>query len=389
MPIRLAIACLLLLAPAAVQACQIPVFRYALERWPSDFYELAIFHRGELSEEQEILVDDIGLNANIEAVLIDLAEEGRPGRLDFYGEAEIAEGQLFARLFFPPVSRIEAAIWEGALTKESYAVLVDSPVRRQIVKGILAGESAVWVLLESGDKVKDDKFEAELRAYLKEAEEYIEIPEGVVGPGSLERVASGEVAMEDVLRSEIPLKISFDVIRMKRGDAAEAVFEKMLLAVSTAPEEMAGEPMAFPLFGRGRTVDSLPAPELDEEVIAYACSYLCGACSCEVKRQNPGIDLLFAADWESALEGSEVVIDKVLPPLDGVGDLVSAEVRPPEAETSSPAGDVTPDPVGKPAAKPDAKGFGSPLLKNMMWLCGALLLILMAVTIFMKRSTYR
>ena len=37
--------------PAA--ACSVPVFRYALERWPADMYRLVVFHRGALSEGQQ------------------------------------------------------------------------------------------------------------------------------------------------------------------------------------------------------------------------------------------------------------------------------------------------------------------------------------------------
>ena len=35
--------------PAFAHACQIPVFRYALERWQATPYEVVIFHRGPLS----------------------------------------------------------------------------------------------------------------------------------------------------------------------------------------------------------------------------------------------------------------------------------------------------------------------------------------------------
>ena len=30
-------------------ACNVPVFRYALERWPADMYEVVVLHDGELS----------------------------------------------------------------------------------------------------------------------------------------------------------------------------------------------------------------------------------------------------------------------------------------------------------------------------------------------------
>ena len=38
---------------SAAQACSVPVFRYALERWPADAYRLVIFHNGPLSAEQQ------------------------------------------------------------------------------------------------------------------------------------------------------------------------------------------------------------------------------------------------------------------------------------------------------------------------------------------------
>ncbi|MFT5104551.1 MAG: hypothetical protein ACI9UA_000166, partial [Pseudoalteromonas tetraodonis] len=31
------------------------------------------------------------------------------------------------------------------------------------------------------------------------------------------------------------------------------------------------------------------------------CFFLTGACSCQVKAQNPGWDLLLSADWEKGL----------------------------------------------------------------------------------------
>ena len=91
------------------------------------------------------------------------------------------------------------------------------------------------------------------------------------------------------------------------------------------------------------------------------------------KRGNPGADLLLTADWSEVLEGSEVVIDKILPPLEGAGALVIAKV--PLAALAD---------VEKPAGK-----FGSPLLTNMMWRVGVLLAALVAITIFMKRSSVR
>jgi len=77
-------------------------------------------------------------------------------------------------------------------------------------------------------------------------------------------------------------------------------------------------------------------------LVGFACHYICGACSCEWKQGNPGADLLMTADWDGALEGSWVVVDKILPPLAGVGELVTGEggAEAPAGESKPPAGAV-------------------------------------------------
>ena len=43
---------LIVLTAAPLWACNVPVFRYALEHWRSDPYQVVFFHRGELTPEQ-------------------------------------------------------------------------------------------------------------------------------------------------------------------------------------------------------------------------------------------------------------------------------------------------------------------------------------------------
>ena len=46
-----------------------------------------------------------------------------------------------------------------------------------------------------------------------------------------------------------------------------------------------------------------------------AAAFLIGKCSCQVKEQNPGVDLLMKADWTSAAKASPV-LDRNLPTLE-------------------------------------------------------------------------
>ncbi|MFP6873977.1 MAG: hypothetical protein VCA55_10775 [Verrucomicrobiales bacterium] len=362
-----------------MDACQVPVFRYALERWPADPYGLAVFHNGPLTKEQEAVVASVDYDVNLEIFTIDASKMTAP-QIARFGKVKISEGQLLARLYYPWESGRSESLWEGGLTREMLSRIVNSPVRRRIAKDILAGESAVWVILQSGEIESDNKIEELLNKHLKEISQWLEIPEGVAGPGELERVATGEVAMEDVLRSTIPLKISFSVVKVSMDDPDEEIFIRMLTGfVPELMEEHPGQPLVFPVFGRGRALDGIAAKMLNEELMASAGSYICGACSCEVKRENPGIDLVMSVQWDDLLEGSAVVIDKLLPPLEGVGDLVA--VLPPEfpvAVTVNPAADSKADePAGKSVS----------LLSVIGVLCGVLVTILIGLTFLMKRRS--
>jgi len=41
---------------ATAPACQVPVFRYALERWEADAYPVVAFHDGEMTDGQKEVV---------------------------------------------------------------------------------------------------------------------------------------------------------------------------------------------------------------------------------------------------------------------------------------------------------------------------------------------
>lgn len=71
--------------------------------------------------------------------------------------------------------------------------------------------------------------------------------------------------------------------------------------------------MAFPVFGRGRILEPLIGKGIHEGNVLEHSTYLCGACSCEVKDQNPGIDLLMAANWDPVDTSPEVELVTITP----------------------------------------------------------------------------
>ena len=67
-------------APAA-SACSIPVFCYALERWPAKPYTAIVFHRGPLAEGPRELVERLreisSAMGALEVLVVDVSEELR------------------------------------------------------------------------------------------------------------------------------------------------------------------------------------------------------------------------------------------------------------------------------------------------------------------------
>jgi hypothetical protein len=327
----------LLFAVVVAEACQVPVFRYALERWRPDPYQLVIVHDGNLTGEQksnlvhleESLVGSNGPIVNLRFETIDLAKE--KDQLERWQKIHVeGNASVTVHLFYPfeGFESTVSPIWSGAFTRKNVDTIMDSPIRRELVKRILAGNSAVWLFLESGNKEEDDKLFKELEKHARVAEKEIAIPEGVIHHSALDDpdLLLGPGDQENILESSVPLKIAFSILRLSRKDPQETVLLAMLLNLEDdlLDKDMESKPMLFPAFGKGRVLAPLVGKGINEENALGDCGYLCGPCSCQVKNQNPGMDMLVKADWWSALEGSSVITDKELPPLSGVEDLIAA-----------------------------------------------------------------
>jgi hypothetical protein len=305
-------------------ACQVPVFRFALERWEADSYTVIIVPGagGKLSAAEDDVRAFLQSKGGVDSATANLNVQIDPENV---GEGTGAT----MRLLYPPklAGADDSPIWTGALTKKTAQVLIDSPARREIVTRLLKGESAIWVMIESGDKEKDDAAASEIEKALIKAEGVLKIPDGVLTVEEAQKASQGVGSdPDDVLRSSIPLKIAFSLIRISRNDPAESIFREMLLHMEDDLAEFSDEPMVFPVFGRGRALEPLIGGGINSDNVFEHASYFCGACSCEIKNQNPGIDLLIAANWEAAIAGSEVIVEKSLPPLLGIGALTEEGV---------------------------------------------------------------
>ena len=395
----LLLAASILLVVCTVWACQVPVFRYALERWQTDVYRVAVFHHDDLTENHrgalrqlERAIDDPERYANLELTLVQVDEVKDPFWKK-YLEGHPAGDDPEMHLLYPYEMNNDAPIWKVPLTPENAQRLVDSPARRTLLHRIVKGDSGIWVMVESGDKAKDDKVEASVKTWLAGIEKEITLPEGVVGR------EQAEEALQDpffdpanILRSEIPLKIGFSLLRVSREDPAEEAFLAMLLNMEDDLDEFAGDTMLFPVFGRGRALPPVLGDGINEDNLWDYSSYLCGACSCEVKRDNPGIDLVFSINWDDLMEGNATIIDKALPPLMGVADLIGKQPEP-EAATATNAVQAQQDAFKASRAFPDGvvagtekpaqvKPTGSRLTRNVIAALSAVLGLVVFGSIF-------
>ncbi len=292
-----------LVVVSSVWACNIPVFRYALERWKPDACEVVVFHDAPLNAEQNKILSSLTSpsedrkSANI-ALLRAKTTDPNPSLqglwLNLEKNGPISLPYVVVRTSVNDKQSVNA--WHGPLSKFDVSKLVDSPVRKEISRRLLKGDSVVWLVLKSKDQQRSQATVELLRSELKKLSKTIPFPEGLGLPGS-------------ELYSELPLLMQFSVIEIDRDDRNEEFLVGLFRGFQ--PEAYAkGESLVVPVFGRGRALEVLPADQLDAGMIGDLTRYLCGACSCQVKERNPGFDLLLTTHWDRELFGD----DGQLPP---------------------------------------------------------------------------
>lgn len=294
------------------RACSVPVFRYALERWAADWYECDVFYRGSLTAGQRTKLSQIedhclpnGGEANLEVVRANLdSEKLAPDLADLWqSQGEVPLPHVVVRM-----PKGGPVVWSGPLSNLDGERLLNSPARREIGRRLLAGHSAVWVLVGARDAKATIAARELLAANLHKLEEEIPLPPGVGLPGS-------------ELLAMVPLAVKFSFVEIDPSDAAEALLLGML-ATRRGEKIQASDTLLSAVFGRGRLIDVFGDDDISQELLSDVSQFLCGACSCQVKQLNPGVDLLISTHWEQKLfEGeppdieSQTAADEDAPPV--------------------------------------------------------------------------
>lgn len=278
-------------------ACETPVFRYSMEKWASDDYPVKLVYSGEKSKEIE----------EITGYLQKLAKKTSNTNISFKVEKNEKVSKPTLELFYPVRSNMKTPIWTAPATLENAKAIVNSPARDKVKSLLYKGTPCVFAFFKSGIKEKDEAAKAVLDSQLEIIARKYSIPQ-----------------LKDE-NGKYKLKL-FQYVEIEPKDKKEAVLKAM--AFNLEKEGLPkNEPILLPIFGQGRTLYLIVGKGINRDVLEKDCDFIMGKCSCIVKEQNPGADLLFQADWLDYI--GSTWIEEEVPDMSGVGDFIQIEELPP------------------------------------------------------------
>ena len=335
--------------PANAWACKTPVYRYSLYNWKPSPYRVYYLHSGEsipaadgqTNAALRKIADEKPL-ANVELHVVRLDD---PASLDDLPAS--ARNEATAIIEDLPAEKLPTyaildpngiELYSGSLATSDVAALIDSPIRRQVNQRIEQGHAAVLLIVTGKDKEANARAEKEVDAILQA------VAEGKIEPPKL----PGDDASADETEPDAPpLKIAS--LTLDRDDPNERWLVRCLLQVENDLADIE-EPMVFAIYGQCRANPPLVGAGIDSEELTKQVMFVLGPCTCTIKEQNLGMDLLARFDWQSVA----LSLAKRIGPETGNEHLLGADAFPnlfPKLH-DPPAVEVKSPPVEQaPAAK--------------------------------------
>jgi len=403
-------------AAGTASACDTPVYRYAMYRWEPAPYRVFYLYREQPAK------DDAGVLAQLDG--LSKATPGQTATTNLRVEqVNVSKADQLDRLpedvrsrWVAKVRREEpvflvftswgAEIFGGKLTAADLNALKQSPVRRRIAEHLDQDCMTVLLVLSGKDPADTkaaEKAVAELSAQVASGKirlgappsdmeeldasglEKAAVPDKtavaekavVAGKtavaekkpagGGKAAVAGKTAAPEKTASGPAEAKpVRLATLSLDRADPAEVWLVRSLTAAEKEYPEFAGRAMVFPVFGRGRALAPCVDKTLTVDALAKKIDLLAGACSCTVKDQNPGVDLLFTCDWEATadkLSAKDAPSADNAPattpgPAANAGPGPNADGRVASATTTGPSGGAAAASATGAAGSPAAGGAG-------------------------------
>ncbi len=301
---RFAILAVLLGSGVVAVACDTPVYRYAMYRWMPAPYELYCFHEGELDAASQQLQEavkaasqDEVAPANIIFLPVDLSKDKELTSVP----PDVKQAWLDQKSPALPTYLVSSPmpigghVHVGAIQQDQLPAMISSPVRQQIGKHMEQGDAGVYIVLGGADEAANKAAEATVQEVVKEVGSG-KVPLYVMPPA---RGPEGEEA--DAESPEDQYKLTFGVVTASRDDPKERWLVNCLLTVERDLRECQ-DPIVFMVYGRGRVLFSCLGKGIHRDNLLQDIEFVTGACSCTVKEQNPGVDLLMSYNWDGVAQ---------------------------------------------------------------------------------------
>lgn len=385
--IALLVAAFALFFAPAVKACNVPVFRFALERWVPDRYEVVVVHAEgtALTADQKKSIQTLqtlsdekegATNIRLHRVTLGKTEMSKSLQALWDSQSDATKANLptivvaypFAQ---SPRSREGVAIlqtaWANPLSMQSAEAVIGSPLRKSIARKIVDGATAIWIFRDGKDAAANEKAYVELQKQLTQAEKSIKLPD-----------------LDSDEATKAKLRVNFVIVRLTQAmQKTEPFLNGSLLHSEPGEEpliEVADQPMVFPVFGRGRVLFALVGGGINEENVLDTCAFLIGPCGCQVKADNPGWDMLLTMKWDEhvadTLVKDEDITDVELMGLPEAPSLTVAPAAPsPRSEAApleeQPMDDTDTEEAGLPPLW--IGGIVAAALLGVAWLVGEII----------------
>jgi hypothetical protein len=264
------------------------------------------------------------------------------------------------------------------------------------------GNAAVMILLTGANDEDNRQAETTARAVIDQAAAIARAASGDAPdkPGGNEKDGSEKTESE---KSE---NVVVALLTVQRNDPAETWFVRNLMAIEPDLAKYPAEPMLFAVYGRGRTMMPYIGKGITPDNLTRCLTYLTGPCSCVLKAENPGEDLLMRWDWRAtadalaAADESQPLADGQLAyhefmPLESPGKDAAAarkgvaETRAAAGEAAHPQNSAEGDPVVE-AVTPTLDAASDTFAARQTWLfgiaLGAIAVVLAIVGWFLTRG---